>query len=587
MLTVIEPPDPSPEWVPWLRHYIEHRCLRIRPHRYAFPLDCVHDFLPEFNEITAPKLWEEYDTPVHKKHWHSVAKRPRTDTSYITWAKKIIVEPKDPQKMPRLRRTWPPPKPRHVRFFRQFRKYWMRKSYPFEDETIDNGEERAVVTYGGLQPPEAPQGGAGADGPDSAPSGPQQAPTSDRDGAGQKIDKGKGKATKAPNDSQGDTRVDGPDVAPSGPQQGPMSDGDRADPSAAAHLQLLTEMLGAKRRMANPGNPGDGSLLSRSSVRDASELDSRHLSPVRPEHCRRSYNPKRKGAVITYHMWSSPIWPMPPKGVYGIPGLPLPATGVLRGGHGTPPPEAEEVSDNVSAHGSAGPSRTNNDARRDSEGTSSDDSLAIRPAGSQDHNSPLTPISNDGERALAGLPAGPSGTNNVPRREYNSSEFNSSDYLMSSHPSDDLTSSEYARHLEGTRAADFDNDGDPLVGVETAKDTGEASGGRRASSATVKKVVSKISSGASKTKKKADTWGRPWGRDLPSDGPSGTYVPPPRRDPPPGPIQLPPPGPIQLPPPRPQAPDPDELLPPRSRRRRWRNRGKTVWNKLKDVFKRG
>jgi hypothetical protein len=578
MLTVIEPPDPSPGWVPWLR------CLRIRPHRYAFPSDWVHDFLPEFNEETAPKLWEEYDTPVHKKHWHSVAKRPRTATNHLTWAKKTIDEPKDPQKMPRLRMVWPPPKPRRVRFFRQFRKYWIRKSYPFDDETNVKGKGRAVV--GGVlrdKPPKVPQGGAGADGPDVAPSGPQQVLMPGGNRPDQKTEKGKGKAVKAPNDSQGDITVDGPDVAPSGPQHGLMSDGNRADPSRTAHLELLTGRLEVERHIANPGNPGDGSSLSPSSIRDASELDSRHSRPGRPEHPQRSYNPKSTcGVVISHQVWSSPIWPMPPKQVHGIRRLLPPATGVLRGGDGTPPLEAEKVSDRVSDHVSAGPSGINNDAQRDSEGTSTDDSMAIRPAGSQDTNSRLSPIPYDREHVSADPIAGPSGTNNVLQREVDSDGYISSS-LNDSAPSVELGNPRNGGpdYFDGYRSLEDYQERNPLVHADTGENTGEASGGRRRSSATVKTALSKISSGASAAKRKADTWGRPWGRDLPSEGPSGTYRPR-GRAPPPGRIQLPPP--LQLAPP--QAPDQAATLPPPSRRERWRNRRKTVWDKVKDMFKR-
>jgi hypothetical protein len=311
-----------------------YRSLRFRPHRYPLKLVWLQDYLPVFDKETTPDLWNDLELPVHEKHWHSVAKSLRTEETCLPWARKRCDRPRDPYETPGLRTDRSPPsKPRRVRFVRQFRKYWIRKSDSSKQKKVLKRKEKAV------------------------------------DGA----------VLQPPDDSQGDTGVDDQDDAPSGPPQGPTSDGDGAGLSGAVGPGALHVNIGGNTGPAPPAErSADRSPPQRSSSNDKVQHDC--LRPSLSLQGKIRFFHKFEDMhfiVVLDHSLSSPTWPASPNGLGGIeghrtvrslqtiseehepllespsrsdrrfrvpfprwfttwPSTPTPPTGVLRGGAGTP-----------------------------------------------------------------------------------------------------------------------------------------------------------------------------------------------------------------------------------------------------------
>jgi hypothetical protein len=614
--------------VPYCGPTCKQRSWNLRPHRFPFSLEPVHACLQQFDEDTTPKLWEVFDTPVHQKHWHSLAKRRRTDGLYdgiyLSWTKKTNPKPKDSQRTPGLRKDRRPPKPyapkpRHARLVRQFRKYWIRKTYPFEPEAVDKGKGRA--TEGGVsQPPDDSGGDNGAGGPDLAPLGPQQVPKPDGDGAGpfgtaRPVSKRESKFEENLNSSQDDTGVNGSGSAPCCPQQKLTSNGDAAERSGTVGPGAPHYNAGDDTR--HIANAEDRSSPQGSSGQDDSEPDIFYPPSSLQEKKRRLYNLENVQFVIKPSSWSSLSTSRAPQNrgrgngrrkfvvrlsaiseksentrtsqvsqtsqepssqrgkhfkvssprlfassTFTIP----PSAGVLRGGAGTP--------GDLEGHGellqSPGP-RIN----PSSVDPNDPDAILLCPPGFQNSSLSL---------------------------ERNSGPGRSSEITIT--PEDPPQDS---READGPPCEDPEHDRDEdhehlMTDEELANadeqarddDTGERQSStsrrnrRKSVLSRISTASSRAASGAKSAARRSESWGRPWGREEPPPLP----VPPTPIVSNRGEVEVedfpPPPGPPpDYPPPPLPGPGPDvpPAPPAETRGQRWRRRGRTAREKVKGVFR--
>jgi hypothetical protein len=272
-----------------------------------------------------------------------------------------VDRPSDRQDMPSLRKILPPPKPRGVRFLRQFRKYWIRKSYP--QEKLDKGKERAGRRKLKSRVQEKPDKGKGRAvdrGDDGGNGGGILQPPNDSRGDTGANDMGN--ATPNPpqppmSNSQGDTGVNGTDNASSGPSQRPTFNGGEI------------YLSGTTGHEAPHGNAGQWSNLS--------------MRPATSRRVRRQRRPRTVPSLLlpikevielplehpAYHI-KCPRRLFSSRSATGTFTLLSPPTVVLRGGAGTPD---ELERHGTSASPQAGPAGGKGKGRMDSETRRSSD----------------------------------------------------------------------------------------------------------------------------------------------------------------------------------------------------------------------